>query len=59
MDPTFKQFFNKNDSRAKYIRERCKIYFGPGALKSVRKYKGDDGEQITTVEVDIKYIDGL
>lgn len=56
---TRKKTYAYNDSRAKYLRERCRIIFGRDALKSVRKYTDQDGKQITTVEVNIEFIEGL
>jgi len=50
-----KKTYAHNDSRAKYLRERCRILFGPNALRSVRKY--EDG--ITTVELNTEFIEGL
>lgn len=50
-----KKTYAHNDSRAKYWRERCRILFGPNALRSVRTFEGD----ITTVELNTKFIEGL
>jgi len=50
-----KKTYAHNESRVKYLREKCKILFGPDALRAVRKYKG----KITTVELNIEFIEGL
>ena len=56
---TRKKTYSYNDSRVKYLREQCRIIFGPDALKSARKYTDQDGNKITTVELNIKFIEGL